>query len=51
MLNKSILADKSKISHKQSIEKAEKELEVYRAREMKQLKSDFNRTGKQLSIS
>ena len=37
------------ISHKQAIEKAEKEFEIYRAREMKQLESDFDKAVKQLA--
>ncbi|MCL2098040.1 MAG: virulence RhuM family protein [Bacteroidales bacterium] len=49
MLNKDILNDKGKISHKQAIEKAEKEFEIYRQREMKQLESDFDRAVKQLT--
>lgn len=38
-----ILEGKGNISHKQAIEKAEKEFEIYRAREMRQLESDFDR--------
>jgi hypothetical protein len=49
MLNRDVLTDKGKISHKQAIEKAEKEFEAYRAREMRQLESDFDRAVKQLS--
>ena len=49
MLNKDILNDKGKISHKQAIEKAEKEFEIYRQREMKQLESDFDKAVKQLT--
>lgn len=37
------------ISHKQAIEKAEREFEIYRAREMKQLESDFDKAVKLLS--
>jgi len=48
MLNKDILSDKGKISHKQAIEKAEQEFETYRQREMQQLESDFDRAVKQL---
>ena len=48
MLNKDILNDKGKISHQQAVEKAEKEFEVYRQREMRQLESDFDRAVKQL---
>ena len=49
MLNKDILNDNGKISHQQAIEKAEKEFEVYRQREMKQLESDFDKAVKQLA--
>ncbi|MDR1023496.1 MAG: virulence RhuM family protein [Prevotellaceae bacterium] len=49
MLNKDILADKGKISHRQAVEKAEKEFEVYRQREMRQLESDFDRAVKHLT--
>lgn len=43
-----LLEGKDKISHKQAIEKAEKEFEIYRAREMRQLESDFDRAVKLL---
>jgi hypothetical protein len=49
MLNKDVLNNKGKISHKQAIEKAEKEFEIYRQREMQQLESDFDRAVKQLT--
>lgn len=49
MLNRDVLTDKGKISHKQAIEKAEKEFEAYRAKEMRQLESDFDRAVKQLA--
>ncbi|MDR2652600.1 MAG: virulence RhuM family protein [Prevotellaceae bacterium] len=49
MLNKDILTDKGKISHIQAIEKAEKEFEIYRQREMRQLESDFDRAVKHLA--
>ncbi|MDR1343472.1 MAG: virulence RhuM family protein [Prevotellaceae bacterium] len=49
MLNKDILTDKGKISHLQAVEKAEKEFEIYRQREMRQLESDFDRAVKQLT--
>lgn len=42
---------KGNISHKQAIEKAEKEFEIYRAREMRQLESDFDRVFKMLNDS
>ncbi|BBB91194.1 MAG TPA: RhuM family protein [Methylomusa anaerophila] len=44
-----LLAGKGSVSHKQAIEKAEKEFEIYRAREMKQLESDFDRAVKELT--
>jgi len=44
-----LLTGKGKISQKQAVEKAEKEFEIYRAREMKQLESDFDRAVKRLS--
>ncbi len=44
-----ILEGKGNISHKQAIEKAEKEFEIYRAREMRQLESDFDRAIKLLN--
>ena len=53
-LDKQIIATRSgvlhgagRISHKQAIEKAEKEFEIYRTREMKQLESDFDRAVKE----
>jgi hypothetical protein len=49
MLNKDILSDKGKISHRQAVEKAEKEFEIYRVKEMRQLESDFDRAVKQLA--
>jgi len=42
-----LLIGKGSVSHKQAVEKAEKEFEIYRAREMKQLESDFDRAIKQ----
>jgi len=44
-----VLTGKGSVSHKQAIEKAEKEFEIYRVREMKQLESDFDRVVKQLT--
>jgi hypothetical protein len=49
MLNKDILIGKGEVSHKQALEKAEKEFEIYREREMKQLESDFDRAVKELT--
>lgn len=43
-----LLEGKGTISHKQAIEKAEKEFELYRQREMKQLESDFDKAMKAL---
>ena len=36
------------LSHKQAIEKAEKEFEIYRKREMELLESDFDKEIKKL---
>jgi hypothetical protein len=44
-----LLTHKGSVSKQQAIEKAEQEFEVYRAREMQQLESDFDRTLKQLA--
>jgi hypothetical protein len=41
------LQGSGRISHKQAIEKAKKEFEIYREREMKQLESDFDRAIKE----
>jgi hypothetical protein len=49
LLNKNILTGKGKISHKQAIEKAEKEFDIYRQKEMRLLESDFDRAVKQLT--
>lgn len=43
-----LLEGKGKISHQEAIEKAEKEFEIYRDREMKQLESDFDKMVKML---
>ena len=43
-----VLIGKGNISHKQAIEKAEKEFEIYRKREMDLLESDFDREIKRL---
>ncbi|OPX41991.1 hypothetical protein CLHUN_41050 [Ruminiclostridium hungatei] len=47
-LKRRVLAGSGSISHKQAITKAEKEFEIYRSREMKQLESDFDRAIKEL---
>ena len=43
-----LLEGKGNVSHKQAIEKAEKEFELYRQREMRQLESDFDKAVKAL---
>lgn len=47
-LQRKLLAGKGKVSHRRAIEKAEKEFEIYRAREMRQMESDFDRVVKQI---
>ncbi len=44
-----LLLGKGDISHEQAIEKAEKEFEIYRKREMELLESDFDKELKKLS--
>ena len=44
-----LLEGKGTISHQEAIQKAEREFELYRAREMKQLESDFDRAVKKLT--
>jgi len=43
-----LLDNKGKISHKQAIEKAEKEFDIYRKQEMKNLVSDFDKAIKKI---
>jgi len=50
VLKRQLLTNNGSISHKQAMEKAEQEFEIYRKREMKQLESDFDRAIKQLSL-
>jgi len=45
---RALLKNKGKVSHAQAIEKAEREFEIYREREMRQLESDFDIAVKQL---
>lgn len=45
---RSLLEGKGSVSHKQAIAKAEREFKAYRAREMRELESDFDRAIKQL---
>lgn len=42
-LRANILCGKGQISHEESIRKAEQEFTIYRQREMRQLKSDFDK--------
>jgi hypothetical protein len=48
-LKRKLLADSGIVSHKQAMEKAEREFEIYRKREMKQFESDFDKAVKLLS--
>ena len=48
-LQRKLLTGKGKISHKEAIKKAEKEFEIYRDREMRQLESDFDRAVSQIT--
>lgn len=43
-----VLVGKGSVSHKQAVEKAEREFEIYRQREMKALESDFDKEMKKL---
>lgn len=47
-LRKNILEGNGTVSHQEAIEKAEREFEIYREREMRQLESDFDKAVKQL---
>lgn len=44
-----LLEGKGKVSHRAAIAKAEKEFEAYRAKEMRELESDFDRAVKELT--
>lgn len=48
MLQRKLLESKGRISHKQAMEKAEKEFNIYRMREMARLESDFDKMMKDL---
>ena len=50
-LRKNILEGNGKISHKEAMEKAEREFEIYREREMRMLESDFDKAIKQLNLN
>jgi hypothetical protein len=47
-LRKNILEGSGSISHQDAIEKAEREFEIYREREMRMLESDFDKAVKAL---
>lgn len=47
-LRKNTLEGNGTVSHQEAIEKAEREFEIYREREMRQLESDFDRAVKRL---
>ena len=47
-LRKNILIDNGKVTHQQAVEKAEREFEIYREREMRLLESVFDKVVKQL---
>ena len=47
-LRKNILVGNGSVSHQEAIEKAEREFEIYREREMRLLESDFDKVVKQL---
>lgn len=47
-LRKNVLEGNGSISHAEAIEKAEREFEIYREREMRMLESDFDRAIKRL---
>ena len=42
-LRASLLSGKGKVSHEEAMQKAEREFAIYRQREMRQLKSDFDK--------
>ena len=46
---RNVLMGKGGVSHQQAIEKAEKEFEIYRKREMDLLESDFDKEIKRLN--
>jgi hypothetical protein len=50
-LKRQVLIGSGKISHREAMEKAEREFEIYRAREMRQLESDFDRAVKHLVLN
>lgn len=48
MLKRNLLEGKGSVSHKEAIDKAEREFYIYRQREMQQLESDFDKMMNQL---
>jgi hypothetical protein len=46
-----VLLGKGTVSHKQAIEKAEKEFEIYRKREIELMESDFDKLLKNYRIT
>ena len=50
-LRKNILEGNGSVSHQEAIEKAEREFEIYREREMRLLESDFDKAMKQLNLN
>ena len=50
-LRKNILEGNGSVSHQEAIEKAEREFEIYREREMQLLESDFDKAMKQLNLN
>ena len=47
--NRPLLQGAGKISHERAVEKATKEFEIYRQKEMLQYESDFDRAVKELT--
>lgn len=47
-LRKNVLEGNGSISHTEALEKAEREFEIYREREMRMLESDFDKAIKRL---
>ena len=47
-LQRKLLEEKGSVSHQKAIEKAEREFNIYRQREMAQLESDFDKMVKRL---
>ncbi len=50
-LRKNVLEGNGSISHSEAIEKAEREFEIYREREIRMLESDFDKAVKQLNAT